>query len=211
MKQRSRHPALFHRVFLSHLLILLLCLGSGVILVDYLFVDGVKLFLQRDPIILIPALLALIGIVGLLALWTAGSVATPSERLVRALEIRADSEALEALLRNAGTEEIEDIIAAVRERLERSEHSAASRPWLWLVDDHLNIQWTDIDTAARLGSTPDEACRMNLRAFIPTPLTADMENEFRLTLSAAGGSEAHIRICKYVLSEDRSLLVGREI
>lgn len=210
MKQRSRHPALFHRVFLSHLLILLLCLAAGIILIDYLFIDGVQLYLQRDPIILIPALLALIGIVGLLALWTAGSVATPSDRLVKALGNRADSEALDALLRQAGTEEIEDIITAVHEHLVRSERSAAARPWLWIVDEHLNILWTDIDTAARLGDTSDAACRMNLRAFLLSPMANVTGDDFTLSLKAAGARERLVNVRRYPMSDGRTLLVGIE-
>ncbi|MFA6235511.1 MAG: hypothetical protein WC824_15150 [Bacteroidota bacterium] len=166
MREARSYPAMFHRVFLSHLLVVLLCFTAAVILVDYLFAEGVTLFLLRSPIILIPALLALIGLVGLLALWTAASMAMPLERASALLNEYDSSERLLQLLPKAGTEEAARIIIAAQQRLTREETRRPHRPFFLRLDSHLNVRDSDIDTAARLGYTPDELRRLNLRTVL---------------------------------------------
>ncbi|MFZ1731433.1 MAG: PAS domain-containing protein [Bacteroidota bacterium] len=163
MREARSYPALFHRVFLSHLLVLLLCFAAAVILVDYLFAEGVTLFILRSPIILIPALLALMGLVGLLALWTAASTAVPLDHASTLLNECDPSERLLQLLPKAGTEEVARLLIATQQRLAREESRTPLRPLFLRIDTHLNVLDCDIDTAARLGYTPDELRRLNVR------------------------------------------------
>ena len=166
MHEARRLPVLFHRIFLSHLIVLLICFVSALILLDYLFVDGISHFLAHSTIILVPVLLALIGLVGLLALWTAGTAAIPLERATDALHALDASEALERVLPGAHVEEVSRLLDAMRSRLGRG---AALRPLFLRFDRHWNIADCDIDTAARLGFTPDELRRLNLRAVLAVP------------------------------------------
>ncbi|MBE0644080.1 MAG: hypothetical protein IH600_08370 [Bacteroidetes bacterium] len=163
MREARSHPALFHRVFLSHLIVVLLCFTAAVILIDYLFAEGVTLFLLRSPIILVPALLALIGIVGLLALWTAGSTAVPLDRASSLLSQRDAAERLLELMPSAGTEEVARMINSVQHRLAQEESRVPQRPLFLRIDGYLNVRDCDIDTAARFGFTPEELRKRNLR------------------------------------------------
>ncbi len=172
MRDARSYPALFHRIFLSHLLVVLLCFVAAVILVDYMFAEGIALFLLRSPIILVPALLALIGIVGLLALWTAGSVAIPLDRAASLLRERKASERLGEILPKAGTEEVARLLLSMRQRLERDAAGPLPRPLVLRIDAHLNVHGCDIDTAARLGYTPDELRHLNLRSLLTDEATA---------------------------------------
>ncbi|MBI5648587.1 MAG: hypothetical protein HY962_16775 [Ignavibacteriae bacterium] len=85
MKTTIQRPSIFLRLFLSHLLMLLFSFGVGLFVFDALFAPGLRPFLQRSPSILIPAVLALIGVAGLLAVWTATSITHPLERLVNSI------------------------------------------------------------------------------------------------------------------------------
>jgi hypothetical protein len=162
----------------------LLCFGAALILVRYLFAEGVQFFLLRDPIILIPALLAVIGIAGLFALWTTSAATSPIDRLISYLNNGSDAEELLSLRTFAGTDENDMLIAAVHNRFQQSDHGAESRPYFLLVDSHLNVTWTDIDTAARLKHTPAEAVRLNLRE-----LSADAAQVQNLLEKLRGNSD----------------------
>ncbi|MBN1449185.1 MAG: hypothetical protein JXA28_14760 [Bacteroidetes bacterium] len=163
-----KHPALFHRIFLSHLLTVLLCFVAALILVDYLFADNVHLYLIRNPIVLIPALLALIGIAGLFAVWTAGSATLPLAKLTRFIEERADADEIRSMRDHVGIEENADLVDALTGMLQRMK-AADLRPLVLVLDTYLNIRSADPDTAARLGTTPEEIGRCNLRSFLPRP------------------------------------------
>ena len=169
MPARRPLPNLFHRVFLSHLLVLLLSFVVALVLLDYLFVDGISHFLLRSPVILVPVLLAMIGVVGLLAIWTAGAAAAPLERAVDALQEHDSAEALGRLLPRARIDEIAAVIEAMQRRLGRT---PASRPLYLRLDRHGNVRGCDVDTAARLGGTPDELLRRNLRDLLADPAEA---------------------------------------
>ncbi len=164
-------PALFHRVFLSHLIVILLCFTAGLILVDYLFADGLIYYRIRSPLIVIPALLGLIGLSGLLALWTSGSIAVPLQRLSEALKQDAAASELLALRGRMGTEEGAQLAEEAAGILTRSELRRDSRPYTLVVDSHLNIITVDVDTAARLGSLPEEMIRLNLRDILTSDLS----------------------------------------
>ncbi len=221
MREARSHPALFHRVFLSHLLVVLLCFTAAVILIDYLFAEGVTLFLLRSPIILVPALLALIGIVGLLALWTAGSSAVPLDKASSLLSQYDASDRLLEILPDAGTEEVARMISATQQRLRREETRVPQRPLFLRIDAHLNVIDCDIDTAARLGFTPDELRRRNLRScFASEDAAAALINavaelrggldaaRFSLRFSGAAGRMLHASCTAYLLPDLQFLLIG---
>ncbi len=78
---QSPRASLFPRLLLSHLLLLLACLIAGLGVVLYLFPEQIGLYLIRSPIIILPLVLGLLGLAGLLANWSAGSVTLPLDRL----------------------------------------------------------------------------------------------------------------------------------
>lgn len=226
MHTPRRLPALFHRVFLSHLVVLAVSFLSALILVDYLFVDGITHFLVHSPIILIPVLLALIGLVGLLALWTSAAVALPLDRTVNAISAIDADAALAQLLPDARVEEVARVVAALRRKLG---YDAALRPLYLRLDCHGNVRDGDIDTAARLGVTPAELRRGNLRAFLATPVhvhalgeavrelcgnpapsspTTDAAREMLLHFRGAAGRILPARCLLYRISGDEILLIG---
>lgn len=224
MHVSPRLPALFHRVFLSHLLVLAISFVAALILFDYLFVEGIAHFLVHSPIILIPVLLALIGLVGLLALWTAGAVAMPLERAVDAINAFDATAALERLVPETRVEEVARMVAAVRHKLG---DEAPRRPFYLRLDALGNIRDGDIDTAARLGMTPDVLRRCNLRALLATPAQAtvlrealharaadgdtrdgDAVRELLLQFRGAAARVLPVRCLLYRLSGDETLLIG---
>jgi hypothetical protein len=218
MHEPRRLPALFHRVFLSHLLVVLLCLITALILHDYLFVDGISHFLLRSPVILVPVMLALMGIVGLLALWTAGAAAMPLDRAADALREPDAAQALERLLPSTGVDEVARLVDGVRQHIARE---PAQRPLYLRLDRHGNIADGDVDTAARLGLTPDALRRRNLRDLLPDTaavqalLAAQASTEADtamdaglVTFVAAAGRRLHARCLLYSLSGNEILLIG---
>ena len=222
-----RHlPALFHRVFLSHLLVLAISFVTALILFDYLFVEGIAHFLVHTPIILIPVLLALIGLVGLLALWTAGAVALALDRTATALDDIDPPTALERLLPEARIEEVARIVAVLRRK---TGHDGMLHPLFLRCDVHLNVCDADVDTAARLGHTPEQLRRQNLRTLLVTAddaarlrdaaralradrathaPTRDAARELVLHFRGAAARILPVRCLLYLLPGDETLLIG---
>jgi hypothetical protein len=217
------HPALFHRVFFGHLLMLLVCFVSGIILLDYLFVSGLSLYLQRTPLILIPAMLALIGLAGLTALWTSGSSSLPLDKVSTLLNADANAEEIAQLLATARTEENATLIRSLQARLTRIEQSADRRALFLLIDSHLNILSTDTATAARLGHTPAEIANSNLRAFLavsPGDLHALLsllaagtppQQDLPLRLHASENRTVRAMMSMHPIGDDRWLLLGNDV
>jgi len=113
-------PALFFRVFLAQLILILLCFVSGIVLVHYLFAPGISMFLMRNPVILFPVLLGLIGIGGLLSLWTAAVVTEPIERILEALKEEHPEEELGKIHRLPGVEETDDLLLGLQSFVAKS-------------------------------------------------------------------------------------------
>jgi hypothetical protein len=86
MNKKRELPSIFLRVFLSHLLLLFLTVLAGLLVFNYVFAPGIRLFVDRNPLVLIPVTLALLGTAGLLSLWTAGAVSVPLRRLAGMLQ-----------------------------------------------------------------------------------------------------------------------------
>lgn len=216
--ESRRFPNLFHRVFLSHLFVLVLAFATALVLIDYLFVDGITHFLSRSPIILVPVVLAMIGIVGLLALWTAGAAALPLDRAVDALREHDPAAALARLLPDARIDEVATLVDAMQRRLRRE---PARRPFFLRIDRHGNVLDCDVDTAARLGAIPEKLRRVNLRSVLPEKgdFAALRENSAAARTSGVPASVtlrfhgAAARILPtdcllYPLSGDHTLLIG---
>ncbi|MDT8325729.1 MAG: hypothetical protein RRA94_16560 [Bacteroidota bacterium] len=216
-----QHPPLFYRIFLGHLLVVLLCFVVAVLLLDYLFVERLSLYMQRTPLILVPVMLALIGIAGLSALWTAGSAALPLGRFTELLESDASPDALLAELDRARTEENADLLCALHGRLTRQAHRYRARPLYMQLDRHLNILAADADTAAQLGAVPGELARKNLRSFLhadcdAAPLLQGMSAPSAhfatgLTFRGAGGRPLQAHATLHAIGADRWLLLGNDL
>ncbi len=184
-------PAHFLRLFLSHLVVVLLCLVAGLILVDYLFAEGLRYFRQHSPLILIPVLLGLIGLAGLLALWTSAVITIPVERLTEVLRSNPGAGQLGAFRDRAGCEEHAALIDGVIDLVARYNHPDALHPFTLIIDPLLNIRGGDISTAARLGMLPSELEGLNLRALIAK--TDDARDAIAWVRSAKQGVDTEPR------------------
>jgi hypothetical protein len=164
MTKTTKHtaPTVFHRVFLSHLIVVLLCFIAAVWLLHYLYGDGLRYFRIHSPLVILPVTLGLIGLAGLLALWTAGAIVLPLERFSDALRGGVGSDDLQRLADRAGVDESADAMLAAASFVERVARGD-SRPYTLVVDGMLNIVGADIDTAARFGMTPSDILRRHLR------------------------------------------------
>ncbi len=129
MKTPIQRPSIFLRLFLSHLLMLLFSFGVGLFVFDALFAPGLRPFLQRSPSILIPAVLALIGVAGLLAVWTATSLTHPLERLVNSIGDEDAATELEDIAASAPLEiaELAQALHASRQIAELPEEMSAEQ------------------------------------------------------------------------------------
>lgn len=109
----SSHSSIFLLVFLSQLLLLLICFASAVGLFWYLFAPGVKMYLVRSPLIVLPVILGLMGIAGLIASWVAYRIGQPLESIAKML---TGVDAQSALYREGRmlTEETNALIEALR-------------------------------------------------------------------------------------------------
>jgi hypothetical protein len=221
---RRKAPALFHRVFLSHLLVLLMCFIAGLVLLDYLFADGLRLYRVRSPLILLPAVLGLVGLAGLLALWSSGAVALALQRLALALDKDSGETALKTLAQEMHCEEAAEVAEAAAEQLQRVARRLDARPLILVIDAHLNILSADIDTAARLAALPGELTRRNLRGYLIE--TADREflletlqrsgsaismQPRRMPVIAAGGGTLNPLWHLHPLGEGRFFLTGTDV
>jgi hypothetical protein len=221
---RRKAPALFHRVFLSHLLVLLMCCIAALVLLDYVFADGLRLYRVRSPLILLPAVLGLIGLAGLLALWSSGAVALALQRLARALDTDSGETALKALAEEMHCEEAAEVVDAAAEQLLRATRRLDARPLTLLIDAHLNILSADIDTAARLAALPGELTRRNLRGYFieaadrvflletlqRTGSAISMQPR-RMPVIAAGGGTLNPLWHLHPLGEGRYVFTGTDI
>ena len=119
MKRHSSRPTIFLRLFLSHLLLLLLCFAAGLGVFDFIFAPGVSLFMERTAAILLPVLLALIGVAGLLALWASAGITISVEKMTDRL---LDPAAQDGPFANSKQtpQEIAELIAALNRRLSSS-------------------------------------------------------------------------------------------
>ncbi len=113
MNKKRELPSIFLRVFLSHLLLLLLTMLAGLLVFNYVFAPGIRLFVDRNPLVLIPVTLALFGAAGLLSLWTAGAVSVPLRRLAGMLQEGRSFQTPDE--RELGVEEIALLAGRIRE------------------------------------------------------------------------------------------------
>jgi PAS domain S-box-containing protein len=111
---------MFLRVLLSHLVVVLLCLVAGALTFDYLFGTGVRYFLVHDPVFLVPVMLVLIGLAGLLAVWTTAGMSLPIENMTEALAAPDSTARLEELSRARHTAESRQLLDALRDTLARA-------------------------------------------------------------------------------------------
>lgn len=116
---------MFLRVLLSHLLVVLLCLVAGALTFDYLFGSGVRYFLVHDPVFLVPVMLVLIGLAGLLAVWTTAGMSLPLENMTEALNASDSAARLEDLSRARHTAESRQLLDALRDTLAQAPRTDA--------------------------------------------------------------------------------------
>lgn len=110
---------MFLRVMLSHLVVVLLCLMAGAATFDALFGTGVRYFLVRDPILLVPVMLILMGVAGLLAVWTTAGMSRPLESMTDALDDDDPVARLAALSEARHTAESRQLLDGMRAALAR--------------------------------------------------------------------------------------------
>lgn len=152
-----REPTIFHRVYLAVLVTTALCCAAAAGLYAFLFADGVEMFLLHPPVLIIPVVLALLGIGGIVALRTAAPIALPLVRLARLLAQRAPRHTM-AVVR-PGTEETAEVLEALEEL------DARSDLLLLRVDRHLNILAMNDVARARL-IPPDGGAALSLRSLL---------------------------------------------
>ncbi len=170
MAKERKRAAIFHRIFLSHLLVLLLSFIAALILIDYMFADGIRHFLLRSPLILIPALLAMIGLAGLLALWTAGAIALPLDAISDVLHGDVGEAEVADLRARIRVEEHDALVVSLAAQIQRLSTRCRHRPLVLTVDALLNLHDVDVDTSARLGLPPGGG--VNLRSLLDAPGSA---------------------------------------
>jgi PAS domain S-box-containing protein len=119
---------MFLRVLLSHLVVVLLCLVAGALTFDYLFGTGVRYFLVHDPVFLLPVMLVLIGLAGLLAVWTTAGMSLPLESMTEALAASDRDARLEELSNGRHTAESRQLLDALRETLAHAPRPADITP-----------------------------------------------------------------------------------
>ena len=145
----KERPSIFLRVFLSHLMLLLLSLVTAAMLFAYIFAPGVKMFMQHSPALVLPALLGLIGIAGMLSLWTAAAISLPIEDLTETLRGRTRPPATHGGRIDPGTAEVTRLAELLSLALPESDHapeSAAVSESATAVGSF----FVDIDAAARI-------------------------------------------------------------
>ncbi len=162
MASTSTRPlaGMFLRIVLSHLLVVLLCLIAGGLTFDYLFGSGVRYFLVHDPIFLVPVMLVLIGLAGLLAVWTTAAMARPLENVTEALHAPDSLTLLRMQTADRHTDESRQLLDAITRALEHvpvpsdpvSTEPAANMPALAEIDGSGRIVSVS-PTAARVAGT----------------------------------------------------------
>lgn len=82
---QKKLPTIFERLLLSHLLLLFVILLLGVWLYVYFFGGSLRYLHTRDPIVLVPFALGIIGVAGLISVWAARSIVVPIEKTTDSL------------------------------------------------------------------------------------------------------------------------------
>ncbi|MDH7514563.1 MAG: hypothetical protein QHI48_01630 [Bacteroidota bacterium] len=115
---RRELPTIFLRLFLSHLLLLFIACSSAFTVFSWLFAPGVSLFLRHSPVVLLPVILALIGIAGLLALWTANAIRIPLQSLPDSIKTGIEKRIPNRFFR---VQEIAELVLQLSHRAEEGE------------------------------------------------------------------------------------------
>ena len=87
---KKKLPTIFERIFLSHLIVLLLTFTAIVLLYFYLIGSDFRIFLKHSPVILVPLSLFLVGIAGLLAAWATRVIVQPLEKTTHAVRSKEE-------------------------------------------------------------------------------------------------------------------------
>ncbi len=85
-------PSIFERIFLSHLLLVAAAFVAVIWLYHYLIGTRYHVLLSREPAVIIPVALLLIGLAGFLAAWVGRAIAYPIDRAVERLAGRGGKE-----------------------------------------------------------------------------------------------------------------------
>jgi hypothetical protein len=178
MKTARQYPGVFHRVFLSHLVLLLVVFIAAVLLFFYMVAPGTAQYFIRNPAIIIPSVLALMGIAGLLSLWTASAIAVPLDRSTEALK-SLDFDELRTIMREAGSEEMHALleeIAACEQRADDNPFRSITERFSFIVletDTHLNIRSIDPEGAAQFELTNGDHLKRNFRDLVSVDARTD--------------------------------------
>jgi hypothetical protein len=145
----------------------------------------------------------------------------PLDRASSILDGYDPAERLLHLLPKAGSEEVARVLISTQKRLSREEARRPLRPLFLRLDAHLNVRDCDTDTAARLGYTPDELRRLNLRALLNDARSLDTFRQvisrlhagdtpdlFRCPFHAAAGRTLQSTCMLYAMPDGQFLLIG---
>lgn len=150
----KERPSIFLRVFLSHLILLLLTFITVGLLYTYLFAPGVKMFLQHSPSLILPALLGLIGLAGMLSLWTAAAISLPLEDLTEQLQGRRRRPAAQDGGIDPGTEEVKRLAELLHHVLPEH-HAAEIEEIVSVAGAEVGALIVDVDLDGRITALSD--------------------------------------------------------
>lgn len=150
--KRSAAPSIFLRLFLSHLTLVLICFACAVGVFVYLFPSTAQPILAHSPLLIIPVVLAVIGIAGLLTTWTASAISASLGAVERALTGDDPLTELHALTREAGTKEAAELVTSLRTAFSAFHGKAARIASRRFQDTVRHILIVDVDPGARIRS-----------------------------------------------------------
>ena len=170
------NPSMFLRIFLSHLFLLLAFCIASLLAYRYMFSPGVHLFVIRRPHLLVPIVLGLIGIAGLLSVWTAAVIGTPLEVLASTLKSENPVGNLFSFRNPTNVSEIDDVLASLKHALNKFPSAVAVQiaslkelhsPNVMIVqiDSERSVVMTNRLAAERAGVLSESDARPSLQAF----------------------------------------------
>lgn len=113
-------PSIFERIFLSHLLLIAAAFVAVVWLYNYLIGTRYHVLLYREPGVIIPVALLLIGVAGFLAAWVGKAIALPIDRAVERLAGRGGKEPAPRI------EEVAELLEGVDAWMKKEREEAAA-------------------------------------------------------------------------------------
>jgi hypothetical protein len=196
MNDNKQFPTIFLRLFFSHLLIVLICLFVFIFVFRWVFAPGVKIFIVRNPLIVVPAVMILLGLAGLIALWTSTTIAIPLESITEALHSGAPLQSLAQAFRNAGTEEASRLIVHLTPYVESyatATPASSDGPAVFIIHTDIAERFTGMNAYAKdvFSSAPDVLSEIDFTSFLQTGgVVTPFENTSQFVLRHSNGRQS---------------------